>query len=616
MEFGINLECPDGERRLCFPVLAHYIADYEEQRMLASIISGACPKCTIPRYKRSAKHNVPPGLLPQPQPPATYSAGMQVYPPRKGDDAKRLRAQYGRDGNQTTDNDDLKAFGYHETIPFTEHHLYSNIHEALAPDILHQVLKCSYDYVHDWMLEVVKAQTGISLTKVEGEIDARFSQIPPYPGLRAFTNGISKTSRWTGNEIRKMMRVYGGVIKGLVPDSCSSFLKNYLDILRMSEYMSHTESTLALLSTAINDFWKQLWDPRGPFATIMIKNTDQQRIPPGWFAPKFHYLQHYTDQIRSKGVLSFCSTNRTETWHKTIKDAYRRSNKGPQSLEFCVRDEARRYAWAVWEADLLQALQEQDGNEIMLDDVNTNTGERRQTWTLTVGKEWKGFRGVAWVADELGEGYEALATETSRCLRWIQGGRNTTVTRSRRDGDWQRIWGRLDLSVHRQLTVTYPTVHDPRQYITETIHSTKDWFYAQDKEWRQPRRDTALFRYNAAENDQSTMANRRVGRVLLLFKVKEPWGNLNAEISLAYVQWFQTLNCDKHSGMFRLKKMDSFDVVDIDTVERGAHLIPCFTGLDTKMADPDSPPALDVYNEFWFNNQVDNHAYNTIYDLT
>jgi hypothetical protein len=92
------------------------------------------------------------------------------------------------------------------------------------------------------------------------------------------------------------------------------------------------------------------------------------------------------------------------------------------------------------------------------------------------------------------------------------------------------------------------------------------------------------------------MANRRVGRVLLLFKVKEPWGD--EEISLAYVQWFKTLNCDKHSGMFRLKKMNSFDVVDIDTVERGAHLIPCFTGLETEMANAHSPPALDVYNEF------------------
>ena len=52
MEDEINLMCPDGQRRLCFPVLAQYIADYEEQRVLASILSGYCPKCTIPRYRK------------------------------------------------------------------------------------------------------------------------------------------------------------------------------------------------------------------------------------------------------------------------------------------------------------------------------------------------------------------------------------------------------------------------------------------------------------------------------------------------------------------------------------------------------------------------------------
>ena len=52
MEDGINLMCPDGQRRLCFPVLAQYIADYEEQRVLASILNGYCPKCMIPRYHK------------------------------------------------------------------------------------------------------------------------------------------------------------------------------------------------------------------------------------------------------------------------------------------------------------------------------------------------------------------------------------------------------------------------------------------------------------------------------------------------------------------------------------------------------------------------------------
>lgn len=50
MEDGINLKCPDGERRYCVPVIASYIADYEEQRVLAGIVSGYCPKCTIPSF--------------------------------------------------------------------------------------------------------------------------------------------------------------------------------------------------------------------------------------------------------------------------------------------------------------------------------------------------------------------------------------------------------------------------------------------------------------------------------------------------------------------------------------------------------------------------------------
>jgi len=596
MADGINLECPDGQRRLCFPVLAHYIADYEEQRMLASIISGCCPKCTIPRYKRSSNHGVPMESLPQPQPPATYSSGMQLYPARENDEAKRLRILYRRPVHQNIDNADLKAFGYHETVPFTEHHIYSNIYDALAPDVLHQVLKCSYDYVHDWMIKTIKEE-GL-LMKTEGEIDARFSQIPPYPGLRTFSKGISPTSRWTGNEIRKMMRVYGGVIKGLVPDSCSSFIRNYLDILCMSEYMSHTDSTLQMLDTAINRFWKELWNPRGPFVKYDI-------IVPGWYCPKLHYFQHYTEQIRLKGVLSFCSTNRTEEWHKTIKDAYRRRNKGPQSLEFCVRDEARRLAWRVWEGRILRGFEEHSDLD-MVDRTKSN-GPGHE---ITAGKEWAGVRKIEWVQKELGEVYSQLAMETSRCLRWIELGRNATVARSaHRDGDW----GGLTMGVHNQLTIVYPTVHDPQSLITEALHSTQSWNYGQNHEWKKPRRDTGLFRYDRDNNDKSTMGSRRVGRLLLLFKTEDPRSGAMEELSLAYVQWFKTLNLDKYTGMYRVRKTDNFEVVEIDTVERGVHLIPCFTGLATEMASSSSLPTLDVYTDFWLNNQIDNHMYNTIY---
>ena len=43
-------------------------------------------------------------------------------------------------------------------------------------------------------------------------------------------------------------------------------------------------------------------------------------------------------------ALPFCSTDRTETWHKPLKAAFRASGKGPQAEQFILRDEERNLA--------------------------------------------------------------------------------------------------------------------------------------------------------------------------------------------------------------------------------------------------------------------------------
>src|SRR5204862_5158508 len=45
MNDGIYLKCADGKIRFCFPILCQYLADYEEQVLLANLVKGACPKC-------------------------------------------------------------------------------------------------------------------------------------------------------------------------------------------------------------------------------------------------------------------------------------------------------------------------------------------------------------------------------------------------------------------------------------------------------------------------------------------------------------------------------------------------------------------------------------------
>ena len=54
-EDGINLRCPDGERRLCFPIIGVYIADYPEMQLVSNIVYQFCPICTIPRHKSLKK---------------------------------------------------------------------------------------------------------------------------------------------------------------------------------------------------------------------------------------------------------------------------------------------------------------------------------------------------------------------------------------------------------------------------------------------------------------------------------------------------------------------------------------------------------------------------------
>jgi len=211
MEDGVNLLCPDGNRRHCFPVLAQYVADYEEQRLLASILQGFCPKCVIPAFRKNdsesmgpGRGNIPQSLEEEDQEFLVDASILQhSHGPRENDDAQRLRRVH-KDDPKT-----LRRFGYHGTIPFTERHVFTSIYDALAPDLLHQVSKCFYDYVHQWVLAIIGDQTPDALRKrkrtnttgtkpskrkTRGEIDARFSQLPPYPGLRSFREGISLTS--------------------------------------------------------------------------------------------------------------------------------------------------------------------------------------------------------------------------------------------------------------------------------------------------------------------------------------------------------------------------------------------------------------------------------------
>ena len=557
MDDGINLLCPDGQRRLCFPVLAEYLADYEEQRLLASILSGRCPKCTIPAYR------------PPPQPQASVpleqlnsddavttirqlqstiahlQAQIKSQRKRKRNSGKapRSNTHYAT----TIDDDDasnpfedhpnhtvrdaydakyiretfrdnpleLKKRGYHHTRPFTERHIHSDIYESLAPDLLHQVDKCFYDYVHGWIISAIAAESHVSVDKAKGEIDARFSNLPPYPKLRAFRHGISSTTRWTGNEYKNMLRVYLGVVRSLLSEDSTRLVRLYLDIHRLSHYTSHTDSTVRMLEDAVSEFTRLRNDPQGPLRSLGI-------IARNWYCPKIHYFQHYAQWISKKGALPYCSTDRSEAWHQPIKASFRASNKGPQAVEFILRDDDRRLSWMVWEAglggDQIPTVEDEDQAASEPDDhaeKPTDMEKLGESVDFCTPRRWPGSREMSVVEEE--ENLTDFVAQSMRCLRWIHDGRRANARRRGEDLDINER-GRIEIYGYLALRICYPTVHDREVMIKEVIRSTQSWSYGQNTDWKKSRFDTVLIRYQAIEGGHQ-MASRWVARVLLFFRV-------------------------------------------------------------------------------------------------
>ena len=68
---------------------------------------------------------------------------------------------------------------------------------------------------------------------------------------------------------------------------------------------------------------------------------------------------------------------------------------------------------------------------------------------------------------------------------------------------------------------------------------------------------------------------------------------------------------DHWTGMFKVKTLEKYEVVEVDSIERGVHLIPCFVGHETEMASANTVSALDNYDEFWINNYSDSHTCTT-----
>ncbi|KAG2137447.1 uncharacterized protein EDB93DRAFT_1106640 [Suillus bovinus] len=100
-----------------------------------------------------------------------------------------------------------------------------NIHDLLAPDILHQILKGTFkDHIVDWIgqyLVIIYEEAGAE--QIWADIDCCIAAVPACPGLHRFPQG-RKFKQWTSDDSKALMKVFLPAIVGHVPDKILSTL--------------------------------------------------------------------------------------------------------------------------------------------------------------------------------------------------------------------------------------------------------------------------------------------------------------------------------------------------------------------------------------------------------
>ncbi|KAG2098550.1 hypothetical protein BD769DRAFT_1631302 [Suillus cothurnatus] len=278
----------DGHYRRVIYGLGPYIADYEEQVLLACILRNWCAKCLSRRGNldeinlcRSRSHT---------------DALIEEC------DSGTLKSEYSLVG---------------ELVPFMNDFPCADIHELLAPDILHQLIKGAYkDHLVEWVEKYLlqthgKKQANIILD----DIDRRIAAVPPFPGLHRFPQG-RHFKQWTGDDSKALMKVYLPAIEGYVPVDVVRAFRALLEFCYLVRHNVITEKSLSEIEDALTQFhtYREVFKTTGVVTTFSL--------------PRQHSMSHYVHLIRLFGAPNGLCSLITESKHiKAVKEPWRRSSR-------------------------------------------------------------------------------------------------------------------------------------------------------------------------------------------------------------------------------------------------------------------------------------------------
>ncbi|KAG1906308.1 uncharacterized protein F5891DRAFT_1182556 [Suillus fuscotomentosus] len=231
----------DGHYRRVIYGLGPYIADYEEQALLACIVRGWCSKCMASRedLDEDVLHHC-----------REYTEAL---------------VQEGSLGDLW---DDFGIVG--ELVAFTNDFPRADIHQMISLDILHQLIKGAFkDHLVEWVEKYLRhTHTKRKADQIMDDIDCRIA------AGRGF-------KQWTGDDSKALMKVYLPAIEGHVPVDVVRTFRALLKFCYLVRHNIITEDTLVEIEDALSRFHHY----RNIFRTT--------GVVPTFSLPRQHSLKHY-----------------------------------------------------------------------------------------------------------------------------------------------------------------------------------------------------------------------------------------------------------------------------------------------------------------------------------
>ncbi|KAG9084396.1 hypothetical protein FS749_005263 [Ceratobasidium sp. UAMH 11750] len=359
---------PEGNIRSVLYELAGYIADLEEQWLVAGLGGLTCPHCT-----RDANHlgDVESGL------PRTPGDVLRKI--------RKIKRDYKSAWGRSPSIEEFVTCAAEEHLngvdkPFWKTLPQVNIFNLLSPDLLHGFHKFFYDHIYRFN------RTGMG----DAEYDARVRAQTHFVGDRTFQHGVSHISQMTGIEHRLLERTHLPIVAnapGKINDKVTRATQGAMECIYLAQLPVQSERSLQAYETTYESLMacRQGWIENG---TRKGKNG----IIKHFNIPKMHIIRHHVEHVRRKGTADNFSTETMEHLHVGVKEAYRASNHR-EWKEWTTRWMNRREmvrdfeAWRLWCRAKEQESHglEDDNPEVWTEDGSENSSVSAQAEEATGG---------------------------------------------------------------------------------------------------------------------------------------------------------------------------------------------------------------------------------------